>query len=652
MEVFYNLDNLSGLKNAVVTIGSFDGVHLGHKTLIEQITHLAKEHNGNSVVITFEPHPRLILEKNPVNFGLLTSLDEKIKLIGECGVDYMIIVPFDLIFAHQSAESYLNDFLVQKIKPKTIVVGYDHRYGEGRQGDFALMKKVMEPLGIHVIEINPKLIDEITISSTNIRKALKEGDLPKVNAFLGYEYLILGKVGHGDKIGRTLNFPTANLILQESHKALPLDGIYLSKIKVHEIEYFGLTYIGKRPVVGVELSKVVEVYIYDFDENIYDLDIEVRLIELIREDEDVEDFDALRKKMESDKVKGRAMIAKLTASKLKDIAVVVLNYNGVNHLKNYLPELIKYSPEAEIVVADNASTDGSLDYLNEFDGHITVIKLDSNYGFTGGYNRAIAQLNHTFILLLNSDVRVTPNWLLPLISRMKSDDYIGAIQPKMLNDRNPEYFDYAGASGGWIDILGYPYCRGRIFDTIERDQSQYNNCEEVFWASGAAFLTRSELYKKLGGLDDDFFAHMEEIDLCWRMKNLGYKVLVEPASSVYHYGGGTLDATSPYKTYLNFRNSLFVLLKNEKEFVFCKIFARLILDGVAGIRFLAQGKISFVYAILKAHLHFYTRMKLFLNKRRENIKMYKSHQFNNKGRISQLIIWQYFVKKKKFFSEL
>lgn len=650
MKVFYNLDNLQGIDRAVVTIGSFDGVHLGHKTLIDQIKKEAAAIRGQSVVITFEPHPRIVLEKSPVNFALLTDLNEKIRLLEDCGVDSLIIVPFNLDFAHQPAETYLSEFLVKKIKPHTIVVGYDHHFGLGRKGNFALMKKVLEPLGINVIEVNPKLIDEITISSTVIRKALQAGDISQANTLLGHPYLISGTVEKGDGIGRKLGFPTANIKLRDDFKALPLDGIYLAQVDVRNNTSFGLVYIGQRPVLGESLRRVVEVYIYDFDENIYDNNIDVKLTDFIREDKKIENLDALKIQMEIDKADGRNLIKKRQEI-APSLAVVVLNYNGLGHLKRYLPELIEYSQEADIIVADNASTDGSVEYLNTLKEDIKIILLDRNYGFTGGYNRIISKLEHTYVLLLNSDVRVTKGWLGPLIQVLDQDEWTGAVQPKILNDRNKSFFDYAGASGGWIDRLGYPFCRGRIFDEIEEDKGQYDTPMEVFWASGAAMLTRRELYQKFGGLDDDFFAHMEEIDLCWRMKNAGYSVKIEPASVVYHYGGGTLDANSPFKTFLNFRNSLFVLLKNEKNHLWLKIFIRLCLDGIAGMRFFLQGKTRFVLAILKAHFEFYAKAGKFIRKRKK-LKVLQTQRHNTQGRIKGLIIWQYFVKGKKFFSEL
>lgn len=654
MQVHFSLDLVPRFDNAVVTIGSFDGVHRGHKTLLEQVIRIAGSCHGQSVVVTFEPHPRLVLEKNPPNFALLTSLDEKIRLIEDCGVDHLIVVPFTTEFARQSAEAYLHDFLVRHIRPSVVVVGYDHRYGAGRTGDFRLMEQHLKPLGIGVVEIDPLLIEQIAISSSAIRRALGEGDIKKVNEGLGHPYFIKATVKHGDRIGRTLGFPTANLAISERYKALPLDGIYLAAVRLGDRSLEGIAYIGRRPAVGGDLERVVEVHIFDFDEDIYGNDIEVSLLDFIRPDMEFQSLDELKAQMEVDKSKALRLSAH-QAMATRELAVVVLNYNGLRHLKHYLPDLIRYSPEADIIIADNASTDGSTDYIRTFGDQVRLLQLDSNFGFTGGYNRAIATLDHTYILLLNSDVRVTPGWLPPLLSRIASDERVGAVQPKILNDRATENFDYAGGAGGYIDALGYPFCRGRIFETIEADHGQYDDAAQVFWASGAAMLTRRQLYMDAGGLDEAFFAHMEEIDLNWRMQKMGYSVVAEPASVVYHYGGGTLDPASPHKTYLNFRNSLFVLVKNEGSLLLVRVFFRLLLDGVAGIRFLFQGKASFTGAILKAHLHFYRDLPGYLHKRRTFAALLKAANLPERplnGRWDGLLIWSYFVRGRKTFTDL
>jgi len=332
---------------------------------------------------------------------------------------------------------------------------------------------------------------------------------------------------------------------------------------------------------------------------------------------------------------------------MKQVAIVILNWNGKKWLEKFLPSVIANNNNdlAEIIVADNASTDDSLSFLAENYPNISTIVLKENYGFTGGYNRALAQLENEYFVLLNSDIEVTPNWLEPIIKLMDSDKNIAACQPKILSYNNKEYFEYAGASGGEIDWLAYPFCRGRIMDTLEKDEGQYNDAKKIFWATGACMFVRSEVYKKLGGLDENFFAHMEEIDLCWRMQNAGYDIWVEPKSSVYHVGGGTLQADNPRKTFYNFRNNLFMILKNEPFIkALLKISIRLILDGVAGIRFLLQGKLKHVWAIVKAHFAFYFKSLSYLKNRSQKQKI--------KTIYNKSIVWQYFAKGKKKFSDL
>ncbi|MCB0509691.1 MAG: glycosyltransferase family 2 protein, partial [Bacteroidetes bacterium] len=249
---------------------------------------------------------------------------------------------------------------------------------------------------------------------------------------------------------------------------------------------------------------------------------------------------------------------------MKRVAIVILNWNGKHWLEKFLASVLTYSDPSfcDVIVADNASTDNSLEFLKENFPDVQTIVFEKNHGFTGGYNRALKSLEHEYFVLLNSDIEVSKNWIEPIIRLMDGDKLIAACQPKILDYNKRDYFEYAGASGGYIDFLGYPFCRGRIFDALEKDEGQYDDAKRVFWASGACLFVRSEVYKKLGGLDEYFFAHMEEIDLCWRMQNEGYHVWVEPLSKVYHVGGGTLQSDSPKKTYLNFRNNLFLILKN------------------------------------------------------------------------------------------
>lgn len=298
------------------------------------------------------------------------------------------------------------------------------------------------------------------------------------------------------------------------------------------------------------------------------------------------------------------------------IAIVILNWNGEKYLRKFLPSVIEYSDGARIVVADNGSTDSSLEVLRDEFSEVEVIALDKNYGFAEGYNRALGQIESEYYVLLNSDVEVTTGWLTPMLTAIDSDEKIAAVQPKILSYDNKKLFEHAGASGGFIDSLGFPFCRGRIMSSCEEDSGQYDNRREIFWASGAALFIRSEVYHRAGGLDSLFFAHMEEIDLCWRVKRLGYKVIVEPQSIVYHVGGGTLPVSSPRKTYLNFRNNIAMAYKNLKGYQFAALyFVRFFSDSLQAFAYLITGKSAFFKAVIRGHYHFWlTRGKYPIDK--------------------------------------
>lgn len=327
------------------------------------------------------------------------------------------------------------------------------------------------------------------------------------------------------------------------------------------------------------------------------------------------------------------------------IAVVILNWNGKKLLQQFLPPAIKHSEDAEIYIADNASTDDSVSFVKNTFPSVKIIQNKENGGYSKGYNDALKHIKADVFCLLNSDVEVTENWLSPIIEAFKNDEQTAIIQPKLLDYNNRDYFEYAGAAGGFIDKYGYPYCRGRIFNTIEKDEGQYDDTSEIFWASGACLFIRSTVFEELNGLDETFFAHMEEIDLCWRAKNLGYKVNYVGQSEVYHVGGATLSNQNPKKTFLNFRNSLFTLTKNAKEPLFSIILVRSILDGVAAINFLLEIKPKHTLAILKAHFSFYYHFNHMLKQR----KLVKN-RINYYYRTS--IVIDSFVNKKNKYESL
>jgi GT2 family glycosyltransferase len=336
---------------------------------------------------------------------------------------------------------------------------------------------------------------------------------------------------------------------------------------------------------------------------------------------------------------------------MKQVAIVILNYNTQKFLAEFLPSVCatQYS-NLKIVVADNASKDDSVNFVKQNFPQIELIVLEKNYGFTGGYNRALKQVTADYYVLLNSDVKVDPNWIQPMVDLVEKNPMIAAIQPKLLDYQSPEKFEYAGGSGGFIDQYGYPYCRGRLFDTIETDKGQYDDARQVFWATGAALFIKADLYHQLGGLDEDFFAHMEEIDLCWRLQNEGHLVWVCPQSVVYHVGGGTMHKSNPRKTFLNFRNGLILLLKNlPASRLLPVIIMRLILDHIAAYRFLFQGNTGEFKAIAKAHFHFIFQIGKWW-KKRQVINKNKAYYHPEVYRKS--LVWAYFKKGKKVFSEL
>ena len=332
------------------------------------------------------------------------------------------------------------------------------------------------------------------------------------------------------------------------------------------------------------------------------------------------------------------------------VAVVILNWNGKPLLEKFLPSVINSNyPNLQIVLGDNCSTDSSVDFVRTTYPMITVVENKRNYGFAEGYNRVLQQVTADYYILLNSDVEVPENWITPVIELMESEETIAAAQPKIKWQLDKSQYEYAGAAGGYLDQYAFPFCRGRIFDAVEQDLGQYNDVKEVFWASGAALFIKRKAWRLVGGLDGDLFAHMEEIDLCWRLKNLGYKVLFCPDAEVYHVGGGSLNATNPFKTFLNFRNNLVIMQKNlPKAEVFPMLFIRFFIDFAALIHFLLKGETKFAWAVSKAHLDFFKRLKQ--TNRKRTMQQLPFHQ--HKGVFKSSIVFNYFIKKIKSFSRL
>lgn len=327
-------------------------------------------------------------------------------------------------------------------------------------------------------------------------------------------------------------------------------------------------------------------------------------------------------------------------------AVVILNFNGKEHLKTFLPSVVNHTKDADIWLADNGSSDDSISFVQQNYPTIKVLALEGNSGFAGGYNRALKEIASDYYVLLNSDVEVSENWLVPLIGTLEASDSVVACQPKILSYRNKDTFEYAGAAGGFLDKWGYPFCRGRIFDHCEKDLGQYDNKIDIFWATGACLVIKANVFHALGGFDERFFAHMEEIDLCWRIKNAGYQIGFVPDSKVFHLGGGTLNKSNPQKTFLNYRNSLAMLAKNLPFWnAFQVILIRLLLDGVSGLKLLLEAKVLDCWAIIRAHFSFYAMLPYL-------IKKSKGHPRSNDGLYGGSVVYAYFVKKIKTYSQL
>jgi GT2 family glycosyltransferase len=326
------------------------------------------------------------------------------------------------------------------------------------------------------------------------------------------------------------------------------------------------------------------------------------------------------------------------------IAIVILNWNGKHFLETFLPSVMAHSGTAEVIVADNGSTDDSVSYLQQSFPSVRIIRLDKNLGFTGGYNAALRQINTDYYVLLNSDVQVTAGWLEPVVEMMEKDKSIGAVQPKVLSFHRTDEFEYAGAAGGFIDKYGYPFCRGRIFQSLEKDNHQYDDDAEIFWATGACMFVRASAFHQVNGFDENFFAHMEEIDLCWRFQSAGYSVHYCGKSTVYHVGAGTLLKSNPHKTYLNFRNNLFLLYKNLDAKTFNDIYMfRLLFDAIAALRFLVgSGGVKEAMAVMDAHRHFHQQKK----------NLVKSPSISRKHIYPKSILLEYYLGGKRTYNSL
>ncbi len=745
MNIFHDLNNLPDFKNAVIATGSFDGVHAGHQKIFARINELAEQYNGESVVVTFDPHPRQIIYPKDHTLRLLTSTPEKVKYFEKYGIDNVVILPFTIEFSQQHAREYVEKFLIEKFKPRCLVVGYDHRFGLNREGTYDLLKEYADRDFFDLVKIDKQEVRDITVSSTKIRDAVSRGDIEVANELLGHPYNICGTVVHGQKLGKQLGFPTANIQLDNPLKLLPPEGIYAVHAYVNNEMLGGMLYIGKRPTVSrLQSGLSIEVNLFDFQEDIYDAPIELDLLSFVRGDQEMPDLAELSKAIANDERMVRQVLERYrkadtsvrkdlttvvqssgrsghgnkdipteqtdisnstksvgTTAEVDDntrsckthdsgeihssetispndenelsdtkdvagkedisetkgnVAIVALNYNGSRVLPIYLPSFDKHAGSADIYIADNGSTDDSVAFVKDHFRSMRIIRLSKNYGYAGGYNKALENVDYKYLALINTDIELTEGWLQPMLEILESNPKIAAVQPKILAAKNRDTFEYAGACGGYIDRLGYPFCAGRILSDVEKDSGQYDEPASIFWASGAAFVIRSDVFHALGGFDADYFAHMEEIDLCWRIHRAGFDIVYTPQSVVFHEGGATLPYNSPQKVFLNFRNNLATLIKNlPVHKLLLVIPLRMALDTLAGVHFIAQGKFANCGAIIRAYFALIMWLPSLVKKRRlaeKQIAALSVGPADNHGWYRGSILWQYYVGGKKTFSAL
>ena len=604
-----NVDTLPDFDHSVITVGAFDGMHLGHQDIILRLCHEAKKVNGPSILITFDPHPRQILDTTDTRIKLLTTLDEKIEILKETALDYLVIIPFTYDFSQLLPEEYIENILIKKFKPHSFIIGYDHTFGINGTGNIDLLKQYHKNGLFNLIEIPKKEIDDIKISSTLVRQSISNNDYKEALNLLGHPFWFNGKVGTGQQLGTKIGFPTANLILNDPDKIIPNPGIYSAIATVEDRRYDGMLYIGNRPTIGDHLKQTIEIHLLDFRENVYSLQLKIEVIEFIRKDQKFDSIDEMIWQIKEDEkqIKKSLTLFHLTEANFKknpSVAVVILNYNGAHFLNNYLQSIITHTPNyATIYVIDNASTDDSILLLKQKYPEIKRIILHKNYGYAEGYNKGLAQITADYFVLINSDIQVSDDWLSPLIQRIQSDPFNMAVQPKILALNDPQSFEYAGAAGGLMDALGYTFSYGRMLNKVEKDLGQYQKATPIFWASGAAFIINANMFKSIGGFDGDYFAHQEEIDLCWRIQRAGGKIWYEPNSKVYHLGGGTLDYNNPRKLFLNFRNNLATIFKNSSwPILIILLPVRFVIDFLISLKYLLSGNIMLFLKVLEAYI--------------------------------------------------
>jgi len=436
MIVCRDLNELPPFKKSVVTIGSFDGVHQGHRKLLQKISEIAAIENLISIVITFDPHPRQVIYPKDTELKLLNNLDEKLEAMGKSNIDYVVIVPFTVEFSQISPLEYIENFLVEQFNPAHIVIGYDHKFGLNRQGDIHLLKKVGPQYGFEITELSAFLLNDIAVSSTKIRNALLEGDIALSSMYLEDSYPISGIVTKGQQLGRKIGYPTANIKVESPHKLIPAYGVYAVTVRLdNDHLHNGMLYIGTKPTLKGSEEEVIEVNIFDFSQDIYGKDIRVYLHAYVRDDIKFNSIEELTSQLAKDETIVREILKVRQENQRPEVALVILNYNGEDYLESFLPYMTDSytNGSSKIYVVDNKSTDNSLNYIREWHPEVEIIELDKNYGFAEGYNKGLAQIESTYYALVNSDLQVTDYWLDPIITLMKTDDKIAAVQPKIMS---------------------------------------------------------------------------------------------------------------------------------------------------------------------------------------------------------------------------
>lgn len=653
MQIHRGLEQLPKFRNAVLTIGSYDGVHHGHRMIIKRLIEVAKKVDGDSIIITFDPHPRKVVFPNDDSLRLLTTTEEKIALLEKTGLDHLVIIPFTIAFSQINPYEYVDKFLITKCQVKHLIIGYDHKFGLSRRGDINLLRLYEEKDAFSVEEISKQDIDNLHVSSSQIRNYILDGDLEKANRLLVSPFRLSGKVEKGHQLAGPMGYPTANITIQDRDKILPAYGSYAAEVECEGITYQGMMYIGRSATLKNDSKIIVETNLFaKLEHSLYDKEIIIQPLSFIRKDEKFTSKEELIFNIKGDKIACLQYFGQRAQDCL--VTTAILNYNGSRFLKQFLPFHLNSSFESqELLVIDNASTDNSTEILKSEFSDVQINHIEKNLGFAGGYNEGLTNVYTKYIAIVNSDIEVSKNWLEPLVEALEADPELVAVQPKILSFAHKSKFEYAGAAGGMLDKLGYPYCRGRIMSTIEEDKKQYNNDLSVDWTSGAAMLVRSEVFKEIGGFDTAFFAHMEEIDLCWRLRKAGLKLACIPASEVYHVGGGTLNYQSSRKAFLNMRNNYHMILKNMPlAQLLYKIPIRLILDLLFVIKTLLSGQVG--VALSSGRGIFSGLMNVFTIKKEKRIDQFYRNRYGraennpNGYRLGILPLVYYFMNKKKF----